>query len=596
MALNRWNASGCDANCRGENCRDASCWEANVRAASTHSVSRRNFVKGASCAVGALAWGSVLSACAGGAGSENATTAAGAASDGAAAGAAAASSDKSQVVITMTPSSEPAAGFDPLVNWGAGEHVHEPLIQSTLITTDNNLAFVNDLATDYGCSDDGLTWTFHIRDDVKFTDGVTLTAEDVAFTINGIVNGEAAEADLSMVREARALDAVTCEIAMERPNNALLYTLAVVGIVPAHAYGEDYGEHPIGSGRYMLEQWDRGQQVILRANPDYYGEKPLMDRVVVLFMEEDASLAAASAGTVDVAYTSAALAGAVPAGYTLLNCASVDSRGISLPCNPAGTDVVVDGDMVYMGGNDVTSDIAVRCALNYGIDRATMIEHVLAGYGREAYSVGDGMPWSSEAMKVETDVAAAETLLDEAGWERGADGMRSRDGLPCAFDLYYAANDSTRQALAYDFADQCAALGIAVTPKGASWDDIYVRQYADPVLWGWGSNSPVELYELTYSTGWGNYAQYMNDTVDANLEAAQAARTVEESYPFYQAAQWDAATGTGVAPEGAATWVWLANVDHLYFEREGLAVAEQKPHPHGHGWSLVNNIDRWSWS
>ena len=79
-----------------------------------------------------------------------------------------------------------------------------------------------------------------------FTDGVPLTAEDVAFTINGIVNGEAAEADLSMVDEARAVDATTCEIAMKRPNNALLYTLAVMGIVPAHAYGPDYGEHPIG--------------------------------------------------------------------------------------------------------------------------------------------------------------------------------------------------------------------------------------------------------------------------------------------------------------------------------------------------------------
>ena len=100
---------------------------------------------------------------------------------------------------------------------------------------------------------------------------------------------------------------------MARPNNALLYTLAVVGIVPEHAYGPGYGEHPIGSGRYMLEEWKRGEQVILRANPDYYGEKPLMERVVVVFMEEDASLAAASAGSVDVAYTSAPLAGNVPA-------------------------------------------------------------------------------------------------------------------------------------------------------------------------------------------------------------------------------------------------------------------------------------------
>ena len=552
------------------------------------ALTRRDFMRAAALAGAASA--GLLAGCAGG--GEGTATGAGASAAG---GAGAGSNGESQVIVTMTPSSEPAAGFDPLMGWGAGEHVHEPLIQSTLIATDDDLSFVNDLAVAYNCSEDGLTWTFTIRDDAVFTDGVPLTAEDVAFTINGIAQGAAAEADLSMVAEARALDAVTCEIAMKRPNNALLYTLAVVGIVPAHAYGSDYGANPIGSGRYMLEQWDRGQQVILRANPDYYGEKPLMDRVVVLFMEEDASLAAASSGLADVAYTSASLAGAVPVGYTLLDCASVDSRGISLPCNPAGTDVVVDGDMVYMGGNDVTSDIAVRRALNYGIDREVMIERVLAGFGRPAYSVADGMPWSSAAMRVETDGAAAERLLDEARWQRGDDGMRSRDGVPCAFDLYYAAGDSTRQALAYDFADQCAALGIAVTPKGASWDDIYLRQYADPVLWGWGSNAPVELFELTHSAGWGNYAQYGDATVDAHLEAAQAARTVEESFPLYQAAQWDDATQTGVAPEGAATWVWLANVDHLYFEREGLAVAAQKPHPHGHGWSLVNNVDRWSW-
>lgn len=551
---------------------------------------RRLFMAWAGCAAGCAATGSLLGGCASGGGED-----AGSGDGPTATGIGVGPKGESQVVVTMTPSSEPAAGFNPLVGWGAGEHVHEPLIQSTLITTDNNLEFVNDLATAYECSEDGMTWTFVIRDDVKFTDGVPLTAEDVAFTINGIVNGEAAEADLSMVREAVAVDATTCELRMERPNNALLYTLAVVGIVPAHGYGPDYGEHPIGSGRYMLEQWDRGQQVILRANPDYYGEKPLIDRVVVLFMEEDASLAAAQAGTADVAYTSASLAGSVPAGYTLLNCASVDSRGISLPCNPAGG-MVTEGGIDYEAGNDVTCDLAVRRALNYGIDRTRLIEHVLNGYGREAFSVGDGMPWSSEAMRVHTDVAEANRLLDEAGWSRGDDGMRAKDGTLCAFDLYYAANDSTRQAMAYGFADQCADLGIAVNVKGASWDDIYARQYADPVLWGWGSNSPVELFELTYGNGWGNYAQYKNAEVDANLEAAQAARTVAESYPFYQAAQWDEDTQTGVAPQGAATWVWLANVDHLYFEREGLAVAEQKPHPHGHGWSLVNNIDRWSWN
>lgn len=500
---------------------------------------------------------------------------------------------KSQVIVAMNMNSEPAAGFDPFVSWGCGEHVHEPLIQSTLITTDADLEFVNDLATEYYCADDGMTWYFTIREDAKFTDGEPLSASDVAFTINGIIESEAAEADLSMVEKAVATDDTHVEITMAKPYNALLYTLAVVGIVPEHAHGEDYGANPIGSGRYMLEQWDRGQQVILKANPDYYGEAPKMERVVVVFMEEDAALAAVRAGQVDIAYTSATYSDQTSEGYELFACETVDSRGISLPSVAAGQ-TKADGANEYPAGNDVTCDLAVRRAINYGVDRQAMIDNVLNGYGTPAYSVCDSSPWGSPDMKVETDVEAAKKLLDEAGWALGEDGIRSKDGVRAAFDMYYASDDSVRQALAAEFADQMKELGIEVSIKGASWDDIYPHEFSTPILWGWGSNAPTELYELTYSQGWGNYACYDNAEIDSYLEEALAVPYIEDSYELFQKAQWD---GTqGVAPQGAATWVWLANVDHLYFKRTGLEVAEQKPHPHGHGWSLVNNVDRWSWT
>lgn len=500
---------------------------------------------------------------------------------------------KNQVIVAMNMNSEPAAGFDPFVSWGCGEHVHEPLIQSTLITTDVNLEFVNDLATEYYCADDGMTWYFTIRDDAKFTDGEPLSASDVAFTINGIIESEAAEADLSMVEKAVATDDTHVEITMTKPYNALLYTLAVVGIVPEHAHGEDYGANPIGSGRYMLEQWDRGQQVILKANPDYYGEAPKMERVVVVFMEEDAALAAVRAGQVDIAYTSATYSDQTSEGYELFACETVDSRGISLPSIAAGQ-TKADGANEYPAGNDVTCDLTVRRAINYGVDRQAMIDNVLNGYGTPAYSVCDSSPWGSPDMKVETNVEAAKGLLDEAGWASGEDGVRSKDGIRAAFDMYYASDDSVRQALAAEFADQMKELGIEVSIKGASWDDIYPHEFSTPILWGWGSNAPTELYELTYSQGWGNYACYDNAEIDSYLDEALAVPYIEDSYELFQKAQWD---GTqGVAPQGAATWVWLANVDHLYFKRTGLEVAEQKPHPHGHGWSLVNNVDQWSWA
>lgn len=499
-----------------------------------------------------------------------------------------------QVVIAMNPTSEPAAGFDPLVAWGCGEHVHEPLIQSTLITTDEDLNFVNDLATDYLCSSDGLVWTFTIRDDVVFSDGEPLSARDVAFTVNGAIDSAMSEADLSMVDRAVAVNDTVVELHLNKPHNALLYTLAVLGIVPEHAYGPEYGRNPIGSGRYVLERWDKGQQVIFTANPKYYGRKPSMERVVVVFMDEDAALAAVQKGEVDIAYTYATHARQAFEGYELAAYKTVDSRGVSLPSVPAGGTKLVEGDMAFNTGNDVTADVAVRRAINCGLDRDAVIEHVLDGYGKVAYSVGDGMPWSSPDMKVELDREKAARLLDEAGWKRGEDGVRSRDGVRAAFDIWYSSDDSVRQALANEFANQMAELGLEVTPRGGSWDEIYLHQFSQPVLWGWGSNSPVEVYELNYSTGWGNYSCYESEITDAYLDEALAQTDVEASYEYWRKAMWDGVEG--VAPQGAATWAWIANVDHLYFKCEGLDVAHQKPHPHGHGWSLVNNVDAWSWA
>lgn len=499
-----------------------------------------------------------------------------------------------QVVVAMSPSSEPAAGFDPLFAWGCGEHMHEPLIQSTLIATDEELNFVGDLAVEYFCSEDGLVWTFALRDDAVFSDGEPLTARDVAFTVNGVIANAASEADLSMVDNAVAVSDTVVELHLKRPHNALLYTLAVLGIVPEHAYGDDYGSHPVGSGRYLLERWDRGQQAIFTANPSYYGRAPVIERVVVVFLGEDAALAAVQKGEVDIAYTFATHARQGFDGYELVSFPTVDSRGVSLPVNPAGGERFVDGGVAYDVGNDVTCDVAIRRAINMGIDRESVIDRVLEGYGSAAYSVGDGMPWSSEDMRVEFDADAAVRLLEGSGWILGDDGVRERDGVRASIELWYSADDSVRQSIAYELSAQLAELGIEVVPCGGGWEDIYPRQYRQPVLWGWGSNSPIEVYELNHSSGWGNFSRYENDVTDAYLDQALSQLDVAASYDFWKKAMWD---GTeGVAPRGAATWAWVANVDHLYFKRVGLDVARQKPHPHGHGWSLLNNIDAWSWS
>ena len=462
---------------------------------------------------------------------------------------------RDSVVVVMGPTSEPEAGFDPAYGWGAGEHVHEPLIQSTLTVTTPDLKIGYDLAEDVQASEDGLTWQVKIRDDVRFTDGEPLTAEDVAFTYNTLKDTSSVN-DFTMLKEAVAVD------------------------------------DTIGSGRYILKQWDKGQQVIFEANPDYYGEAPRMKKVTVLFMEEDAAYAAALSGQVDLAYTSAAYSDQTMDGFSLFSCETVDNRGFNLPAVPAGE---TDENGVPIG-NDFTSDVRVRRAINLAIDRQAMIDHVLNGHGTIAYSVCDKMPWYSKDSEAAFDPQEAERLLDEAGWKTGADGIREKDGKKAGFTMLYSAGDSVRQALSEDTANQLAAFGIHVTVEGVGWDTAYDRAQSEPLMWGWGAHTPMELYNIYHTRPGGKYAQYSpyaNGAVDAYMDEALACTDLEASYELWKKAQWDGESG--ITQEGDLPWIWLVNIDHLYWVKDGLQVAEQKLHPHGHGWSIVNNVDQWTW-
>ena len=115
-------------------------------------------------------------------------------------------------------------------------------------------------------------------------------------------------------------------------------------------------------------------------------------------------------------------------------------------------------------------------------------------------------------------------------------------------------------------------------------------------MWGWGAHTPMELYNIYHTmkdTGLAEYSPYANDSVDRYMDQALASGNLEDSYELWKKAQWDGTTG--VTQNGDIPWIWLVNIDHLYWSRDGLKVAEQKIHPHGHGWSIVNNVDQWSW-
>ena len=227
------------------------------------------------------------------------------------------------------------------------------------------MSFVNDLAEDYTLSEDGLTWTFRLREGVKFTDGEALTASDVVFTFETAKTSQSS-LDLTFLEKVEAPDDRTVVFTMSKPTSTFLNTVATVGIVPEHAYGPGYGDAPIGSGPFKFVQWNKQEQLILEANEDYYGTVPAMKKVTIVFQDEDAAFAAVKAGQADIALTAATLADAVIPGYTLRAVTTADNRGLTLPMVPNEGKLTESG---FPYGNDVTCNLEIRQAMAYAADR-----------------------------------------------------------------------------------------------------------------------------------------------------------------------------------------------------------------------------------
>lgn len=498
--------------------------------------------------------------------------------------------EKKKDELVLSIDGEVDEGFDPTTGWGL---YGSPLFQSTLLTYDKDFNIENDLATDYDVSDDGLTYTVDLRDDVMFSDEEPLTADDVVFTFE-TAKDSGSVLDLSNVEQIEAEEDTKVIFTLKEPDSTFITLLATTGIVPEHAYDDDYNENPIGSGPYQLVQWDKDQQLIVEANPHYYGETSEFKKLTFLFLEEDAAFAAAKSGDVDVVAVTPSFAKEEVDGMKLVELETVDNRGISFPYVESGEETEEGAPI----GNDVTADKAIRKAIDIGVDREALVDGVLDGFGTKAYSVADHLPWWNEETEIEdNDMDKAKEILDDAGWKENDDGIREKAGVVAEFDLLYPAGDDIRQSLSLAVADQIKELGIDVSTKDVSWDDLGDTMHANPVMMGWGSHDPIEMYNIysgdTRGEDFYNINYYKNDTVDEYMEKAMRATTAEEANEYWKKAQWDGETG--FSSKGDISWAWLVNLTHTYFINEDLEIGEQKVQPHGHGWPITDFINQWHW-
>lgn len=494
------------------------------------------------------------------------------------------------VAAIGTHGGEPETGFDPITGWG---NSREPLVQSTLFKRDSEANLINDLATNYTISSDGLKWTVTIRNDVKFHDGMPLTARDVAFTFNTAANA-GGSIDLSMLEKATATDDYTIEFELNDPQSTFINKLVALGIVPEHAYNaETYGSNPIGSGPYKFVQWDKGQQVIFEANPDYYGQEPYFKKLTMLFMGSDSAFAAAKAGQVDLAEIPASFANQQVDRMKIVSLDSIDARGISFPIQADTGNKTENG---YAIGNNVTSDIAIRKALNIGIDRQALIDGALNGQGKEEFTGVDKLPWGNkEAIFEDGNLEEAKKILIEGGWkDTDGDGIVEKNGLKAEFTLLYPANAQERQALAVSVAEEAKKLGINIKIEGKSWNEIDTLAHSTPVLFGFGSLDPADLYLKYYSksynpSSYNNIIMYNNPVVDNYLRTAITSVDTDIANENWQLAAWDGTTG--FSPKGDATWLWMATINYVFIMDENLDIGTPKIQPHGA--DIFGNILEW---
>ena len=488
---------------------------------------------------------------------------------------------------------EPEAGFSSLVGWGCGHQNYNPLVQSCLFKTDKNGSIVPDLATGYSISSDGKTWTVNVRDDVKFSDNSTFDAEDVAFTFNTAKDTES-ELDLTNIANVTAKNKTTVEFKLVEPRSTFIYDLRYVGIIPSDSYDNNtYGEHPIGTGPYVLDHWDKGQQAIFKVNPNYYDKKPYFTQLTLLFPEESTWLELAKSGKVDVVPVATSSLNQSVDGYQFVEKSAGRAQGVSLPYQ---NDTGKSWNGTAKIGNNVTADKAIREALNVGVNRQTMCDEIFSGHATPEYTGVDTRDYANPAAKVnDSDVNKAKQILKDGGWnDTNGDGIVEKNGVKASFDLYYPPKYLDRQSLSTVFAEQAKEIGIEVNLVGADWDTIYANMYSSAALMQQTSPDPYKsIYQQYHSKEADGF--YMNPNLYNNTDSDKLMDDAMHSSDLYAAntlwSQSANVNGGGWGPAGDAPFVWLVNYDYNYFIKDGIDIGEQ---PDGLGNDILINICDWT--
>jgi peptide/nickel transport system substrate-binding protein len=405
------------------------------------------------------------------------------------------------------------------------------------------------LATDWEQSEDGLTWTFNVRDDVTWHDGQPLTAGDIAYTFNWILDQKVGNFIdyLPFTDEITAPNDTTLEWKTTIPTGAPVYP-PYVYIMPEHVLSQYDSKaefkkwkgfpDPIGSGPFKLVEWRRGDFWRLEANPDYWGGAPKIDEFVFrIFQNEDAMIEALKQGEIDFADgISPNLFDSIVDEPNITTNAGNPVTFAQMSFNQCTNEVAYCKDTGF-DHHPATTDPAFRTAVEYAIDRDVLVDRVLLGYAEPGYTVIPSPKWhAAPETPITYDPEEANRILDEAGYaDTDNDGIRETpDGEP--MEMRFVVRTEAPETIdAGEFiVEWLRDIGVSLKTEAVNdskLGDIWYANDYDLYIWGWGVEPDPNFQLSTYTTDqcgvWSDTC-YSNQEYDQLFEDQQKAASLEE--------------------------------------------------------------------
>ncbi len=445
-----------------------------------------------------------------------------------ASGAASGSGTAEPVTFTYADVSEPSS-LNPMVGYLGTDYVLWAMNYDLLVnfsTKDFSPDYEHSIVTSVDTSADSMSFTYHLRPDMKWSDGEPFTAADVAWTLNYYKTNNVSNysSDLSLMDTATATDPTTVVLTSTKPTSFYSGTSVFLYeyILPEHIwskYDDNFhdarqdpvlGQAPdgsaVGSGPFIISQYKKGQFVELTRNPNYWGDAagltPQVDRIVYrIFGNQDAMAAALQNGEIDFAYfTSANILNTLKGKGLETRGATIPSFGeIGINTGSAYQTDTTGGFAPHGDGAEALTDVVVRQAIRRAVDNQTLVSKVLLGYGTAGVSpVQPGATtgaWTpgAEDPDLSFNLQAASDMLEQAGYTMGPDGVRidPKTNKPLEFRFFSRSSDQPSIDIVPYIKDWLKQIGIKIDPEtitSAKLGTVILEGNYDLFEWGWYPN------------------------------------------------------------------------------------------------------------